>query len=121
MRITRKRHAQADGAHGLFEEVAVLGLLNGLDLRADEFDPEAIEHTGAAQLDGEVERGLAAQGGQKRIGPLTFDDLGHEIHGEWLDVGAVGHLRVGHDGGRVGVDQHHPEALLAQGLDPLRA
>ena len=33
-----------------------------------------------------------------------------------LNVGAVRHLRVGHDGGRVGVGQHH---LIAFGLERL--
>ena len=38
-----------------------------------------------------------------------------------LDVDRVGHVRVGHDRGRVGVDQDHPVALLAQRLAGLRA
>ena len=38
-----------------------------------------------------------------------------------LDIGCIGQIRVGHDRGRVGVDQHDAVALLAQRLDRLRA
>ena len=38
-----------------------------------------------------------------------------------LDVGGVGHLRVGHDRGRVAVDQHDLEPFGAQRLARLRA
>ena len=40
---------------------------------------------------------------------------------ERLDVGAVGQVRVGHDGGRVGIDQHHLVAVGPQRLAGLRA
>ena len=40
---------------------------------------------------------------------------------ERLDVGLVGHDRVGHDGGRVGVHEHDLVAELAQRLAGLRA
>ena len=32
------------------------------------------EHAALDQLHGEVERGLAAEGGQHRVGPLPLDD-----------------------------------------------
>ena len=38
-----------------------------------------------------------------------------------LDVDGIGELRVGHDGGRVGVHQDDPVAFLAQRLAGLRA
>ena len=41
--------------------------------------------------------------------------------GDRLDVGRVGELGVGHDGGRVGVDQRHPQALGPQHLAGLGA
>jgi len=90
-------------------------------LRPDQLDPVAVE--GAVLREGhrEVEAGLPAHGGQHRLGPLARDDLGHVLGGEGLDVRAVRHLRVGHDGGRVAVHQHDLEPLLAQGLAGLGA
>ena len=41
--------------------------------------------------------------------------------GHRLDVGGIGHLRVGHDGGRIGVHQDDPVALFPQGLAGLGA
>ena len=69
----------------------------------------------------DVQPGLAAQGRQHGVGLLDGDDLLDELRGDRLDVGAVGHLGVGHDRGRVGVDQHDLVALLAQGLARLGA
>ena len=37
-----------------------------------------------------------------------------------LDVSAVGDLRIGHDGGRVGIGQHHLESLGLERLASLR-
>ena len=59
--------------------------------------------------------------GSSASGRSLLDDLGDDLPGERLDVGAVGHLRIGHDRGRVRVDQHDLVAFFAQGLAGLRA
>ena len=51
------------------------------------------------------------------LGNDLFDHFGSDR----LDVGGVGELRVGHDRGRVAVDQHDAVALLAQRLAGLGA
>jgi hypothetical protein len=60
-------------------------------------------------------------GGQQRIGLLLGDDLLDRLPVDRLDVDRVRHLRVGHDGRGVAVDQHHPIPLLAQRLARLGA
>ena len=76
-------------------------------------------------------RGLAAERGQQhefalRAEPFHFLLLAHDdfldaFRRDGLDVGAVGELRVGHDGGRVGVDEDDAVALLLERLAGLRA
>ena len=83
------------------EELAVLRRLDGGQLGADHLDAVALEGAVVREGHGQVEPGLAAEGGQQGVGPLALDDLGHDLGGERLDVGAVGELRVGHDGGRI--------------------
>ena len=68
-----------------------------------------------------VERGLAAHGGQQRVGALLFDDLGDDFGGDRLHIGGVGQVRIGHDGGRIGVDQDDPVALFLERLAGLGA
>ena len=80
-----------------------------------------LEHAGVGEIDREVERGLAADRGQHRIGPLLLDDRGQEVGRQRLDVGAIGELRVGHDRRRIAVDEHDFEPLGAQRLARLRA
>ncbi len=75
----------------------------------------------SVQIHRQVQAGLAAKRRQQGVGPLGLDHLGHHLPGQRLDVRAVGHLRVGHDRGRIRVDQHDHVPFLAQGLARLRA
>ena len=38
---------------------------------------------------------------------LAADDLFDILRSQWLDIGAVGKLRIGHDRGWIGIDQHY--------------
>jgi hypothetical protein len=112
---------QAQLVHGVAELLAVLGLVDHLGLGADHLDAELGQ--GAVGLEGQggVQRGLAAHGRQQGVGTLLLDDLGDHVGGDRLDIGRVGHVRIGHDRGRVGVDQDDPVALGAQRLAGLDA
>ena len=59
--------------------------------------------------------------GSTASGRSFFDDLAHHFPVDRLNVGRVGHLRVGHDGRRVGVDQNDAVALFAQRFTRLGA
>ncbi len=111
----------ADVLHGGREELAVLARLDGVDVAADDLDAVLVEHTCVRERHGAVEAGLAAHVGKKRVGTLLLDDLGHGVGRDRLDIGAVGGLGIGHDGGRVGVDEDDLVALLAQRLAGLGA
>jgi hypothetical protein len=65
----------------------------------------------------QVEAGLAAQRRQDRVGLLDLrEDLVEHLDRERLDVGRVGQLGVGHDRGRVGVDQDDPQPSARSAL-----
>ena len=101
--------------HRLAEQVAVLGAGDRVVVGADELDAEALERAVLVQRLGQVQRGLAAERRQQRVGALALDDLRHRPGQQRLDVGRVGELRVGHDRRRVRVDQDDLVALLAAG------
>ena len=107
-------HVEADLLHRHLELLAVLGGGDRLGVGADQLDAVAVEHARLDELHGQVQRGLAAERRQHRVGPLPLDDPGEDVDVERLDVGGVGELRVGHDRGRVRVGQDDPVALLAQ-------
>ena len=90
-------------------------------LRADQLDAERVEHAAVAELHGDVEGGLAPHGRENRVGALALDDLRDDLGSEGLDVGPVGQIRVGHDGGRVRVDEDDLEPFLAERLAGLRS
>ena len=100
--------------HDLLEEFAVLATIDGVKGRADQLDVVLLEHARLAQRHGRVQRGLSAQRRQQRVRTFLGDDLLEDRGGDRLDVGGVGHFRIGHDGGRVGIDQNDPNALFAQ-------
>jgi len=114
-------HIEADLLHRFLEELAVLALFDGLGVCADHLDAVLFEHARFKEGHGGVEGGLAAERGQQRVGLFADDDLLDDLGRDRLDVGAVGELRVGHDRGRVGVDEDDAVALLAQGLAGLDA
>src|SRR5690625_1040593 len=73
----------------------------------------------AIQLDGGVQRGLAAQCRQDRIGAFGCNDFFYDVGGDGLHVGGICHFWVGHDGGGVGVHQHYAQAFVFQDPDGL--
>ena len=75
----------------------------------------------ADEREGGVEAGLAAHGGEERVGAFLLDDLGDDLRGDRLDVGGVRELRIGHDRRGIGVHQDDPVPLLAQRLARLSA
>ena len=104
------------------EQLAVLGGADGLGVGADQLGRAGRGDRAALdELHGEVERRLAAEGGQHRVGLLAVDDAAEHVDVERLDVGGVGELGVGHDRGRVGVGEDDAVALLPEHLAGLRA
>src|SRR5690606_26991947 len=109
-----ERGVTADAVHDLLGQLAVLGPVDRLEVRAVHLDAERREGAVLGQGDRGVQRGLAAEGGQERVGALLGDDRADDVRVDRLDVGRVRDVRVGHDRGRVGVDEDDAQALLAQ-------
>ena len=111
----------ADGAHGVFKGLSVLGHVDGVDVGAQKPHAVFVQKALFGQLHGQIEAGLAAQGGKNAVGLFFDDDPLDDIQGQRFDVDFVGHGLVGHDGGGIGIDEHHIEPRRAQGLAGLGA
>ena len=105
------RHGKPGSLHRRAEARAVLRGSDRIDVGADQLDSVLGEHAELRQLDGEVERGLAAERRQQRVGSLARHDLGERRRVERLEIGRVRPLRVGHDRRRVRVGQDDAVAL----------
>ncbi len=112
----RPWHLQADARHGVAKALTVLCLVDGIPRRADHLHAEGRQHTLSIQIQRAIQCRLTTHGGQQRLGALFFDDLRQRPPIHRLDIGGVRHSRIGHDGCRVGVRQHHPVAFFAQRL-----
>ena len=122
VRRAARRYGEADLDHRLLELLAVLGSGDGLGVGTDHF--RGARHTDDAPLEqshGGVQPGLATHRGQDCVGTFAFDDARHDLPGDRLDVGGISEIRVGHDGGRIGVHEDDPVALLTQHTAGLRA
>jgi len=109
-------HGHADPLHCLLEQQPVFGLLDRGEVGADQLHPVLCQGAVLGQGHRQGEGGLTAHGGQQGIGLLDLDHPGHHLGGERLDVGAIRHVRIGHDRGGVAVDQHHLKPLGPQRL-----
>ncbi len=105
----------------LLEDLAVLALVDRLEVRADELDVVLLEDAVVVQVDRGVERRLAAEGREDRVGALLRDDRLDDLPRDGLDVGRIGEVGVGHDRRGVRVDQDDAHALLAQHAARLRS
>ena len=117
----RARHAEADRGHRGGERLAILGAVDRVTRRADQLDPELVEHARLGERDRQVQGRLTTERGKQRVGALPTQHRRDALEVERLEVGAVGPARVGHDRRRVRVDEHRAVALLAQHLQRLRA
>ncbi len=123
--VMGSRRLKADFGHGLAEELAILGLVDRFRRRADHLDVVLFQHAHFFQAERAIERSLAAHRRQKREPAgngvaLLLDDLGDDFRGDRLDIGPVRHLRIGHDRGRIRIDEDDAIAFLAQRLAGLR-
>ena len=116
LRDTTLRRREADLFHRVLEEQAVFGHLDRIDLRANQLDVVFLEDAALGERDGEVQGRLPTDGRQDGVGTLFRDDGFGELRRQRLHVGAVRHLRVGHDRRGIAVDQDDLEAFGAQGL-----
>src|SRR5579864_5434739 len=120
-------NVESDLLHRVLEEEPVLGFLDGRDVRADELRVVLLEHATVRKLNRQVQSRLPANSGQNsetgagRKLALEPDDFFQVLARERLDVSAIGNLRVGHDGRRVRVRQHHFVALGLERLTGLGA
>ena len=71
------------------ERLAVLGAVDRVVVGADQLDAEPLEGAVVVQRLGQVQRRLAAERRQQRVGPLALDDPRHRLGRQRLDVGAV--------------------------------
>ncbi len=115
------RAFQAELVHGVAEFLTILGLVDDVGPGPDHLHAPFLQGARSVQRQGRVQRRLAAHGRQQGVGPLFRDDALDELRRDRLDIGGVGHLRVGHDGGGVGVDQNDPVPLGLQRLARLDA
>ena len=107
--------------HGLLEQLAILGTVDGLGLAGQQTDAGAVQIAGACQLHGQVQTHLAAEVRQHGVRLFDVQNALHDFQRHGLDVNMVGHIRVGHDGCRVGVQQNGLDALCLQGAAGLGA
>ena len=104
----------ADGVHGLLEQLAVLGLVDGLGTGTQKAHAHPVQKALLGELHGQGQAGLAPQARQQAVGPLLFNDALDGVQRQRLQIDLVRQGLVGHDGGRVGVDQHHVDPGLFQ-------
>ena len=101
----------ADPFEQVAERLAIFGHADRLERRPEQADVVALEHTRLREGRGQVEGRLPAEAGKEALGFLARDDGLDRFDRQRLEVDRVGDLRVGHDRGRVRIDQDRPDTL----------
>ena len=107
--------------HRGLKELSLLSASDDLSVGADHLHAVLFEDPAAGKIHGQVEPGLPTQRGQDGVGFLDLDHLLQHLPGQRLDVGAIRRARIGHDRGRIRIDQHYPIAILTESLAGLGA
>ena len=111
---TGGRDVEPDLQHRRLETFPVLRRGDGLRRGADQLASEAFEGPVVGERHRQVQRRLAAEGREHRIGALLLDDRRQGLGVERLHIGRVGEVRVGHDRGGVGVGEDDSVTLLLE-------
>ena len=120
MRDFRSWTFQSYLGHRLAEQIPVLGRVDRLARGRDHLDIEFFENPLPRKVQRAIEPGLAAHRRQQRIRPFLLDNAGKSRPVDRLDVGCIGHFRIGHDRRGVRIDQDDAVTLLAERLARLR-
>ena len=110
----RRKHRLAQRLAQLLEQLAVLGALDRLERRAQNFDLALFQNALLGQLHGEIQTRLSAQPRDDGVGTLEADDLGDVFQRQRLHVDFVRNVRVGHNGSGVRVGEDHLVTLLLE-------
>ena len=121
LRDLRGHAGLADGAHRIPEQFSVLRLVDGVDSAAQQ--PHAVfrQHAAFVELHGQRQSRLAAKTRQKTVGTLFLDDARHRLLIQRFQIDFIRQMLVRHNGGGIGVDQHHVDALIPKHAAGLRA
>ena len=101
--------------HGFLEQFSVLGFHDAGNLGAQQLHVVFFQDAFFIQLNGQVQAHLAAQGGQQGIRAFLGNNAFQKFHIQGFYINPVGNVYVGHNGGRVAVDQHHFQPFFFQG------
>ena len=64
---------------------------------------------------------MAAHAGDEGVGAFAFDDFFDDFRRQGLDVDLIRHFPVGHNRGRIGIDEDHFHPFFTKGFAGLGA
>ena len=90
---------EAKPIHGFAKEFAVFGHFNRRALGANHLYAKLVQDAHFLKRKRGVQAGLSAHRRQQCVGAFYLNDLRHGLRCDGLDIGGIGHIRIGHDGG----------------------
>ena len=105
--------------HSLSKFFPVLALLYGFGVGAYELHIIFLQNTTLIKLHRQIESGLSAKSRQEGVRTLFGYYFFKDFRNQWLYVGDIGHLRIRHNCGGIGIDQYHFIAFFPKGFTGL--
>ena len=114
-------HFDVQTNHGLLESEPVLSALDRVHVNPDDLHAVFFQHSCVIEFRGQIQSGLSPQVRQQGVRSLTGDDFRKCPCIQGLDVRHICHPGIGHDSGRIGVDQNDAVTERSQGFAGLSA
>ena len=108
------RNRLMDFLHQGPEHLPVFSLVDGLQIGAEDLHPEFIQDPVIVQIDDQVQAGLPAQRSKDGVRTFLENNPFGGFKRQRFDIDPVRNGRIGHNRGRIGVDQDNFVALLTQ-------
>ena len=110
-----RHHRLTDLHHGVLKQLTVLRPVNSLRIGSQQLHPMLFQKAFLCQLHREGQARLTSQGGKQAVRLLLLDDPFDGGQRQRFNIDFIGDHPIGHDGGRVGIDQDHLQPILFQG------
>ena len=100
--------------HQILKFLPVFSCPDGIDVCPNELNTVLFKRTTFVKSHRCIQGCLSTESWQDRVGLLLFDYRLDYLGGNWLDIGRICKVWIGHDCCWVGVDQNDPDAFFLQ-------
>ena len=107
---------QTQFIHTITKFLAVFGTINHIGFCSDHLYTQFLKYASFPECKGGVESRLPPHGREEGVWAFFFQYFCNCFRRDGFNIGCIRHVRIGHDGGRIGIHKNDPVSFLAEGF-----